>query len=534
MADYRLSLGIEEYGLFISNQDHEDGLEPDRVSSASDFSIIFNPAIDFNALLYLRAVQAQIACQDLCIDGLPLSLTRTETFKVFLKINETINDGNLNINSNKMRKKNELPLTLPISDVSSSDSKLVIETINRIFENDLNHFIFYRYTISFMDCNLFNDNFVTAPSEQDIELLDYYTNFILYSRYIIHQTLCKHAGITEDITSMIQLTSTRKKPLSLSREKESVILASSHLLRPLDQRKNVRNIENQQSINFIDLSLFYKVDVAKTSDRLNLIAGTIGSRVDDWLKAVEYIGSSSVVTEENKSQIRKLIEFNKSNIRMGLCARKIANLQLDKQSPRISKKSPRLFALDFFSISLQDGQEKCRFNINPNYYLADNNTSITIMMPPQVSYVLGSQPSENVKIGPITTNMTDETRPLMTATITNSSQELFCRVRPLPKVVYLISDLISCPSRDFWLKNSIEFSDWHPIYSQPLDESTIGQKFICKTTTDKHFLKLRNASSILDVFHVKLVDENFRQIIFSQRTYTRLSLVVRPAPIDHL
>ena len=251
MADYRLSLGIDEYALYITNQDNEDELEPNQISSASEFSVIFNPSIDLNALLYLKAVQAQIACQDFCIDGLPLTLTRTETFTIFLEIEPQIGDMNLNLNSNKVEKKNKVPMTLPIPDLSTSDPKLLIDTINKVFENDVNHFIFYRYLIAFFDCNIFNTNYVVSPSEQDMELIEHYTNFVLFSRYIVHQTLCKHIDLVEDITQMIQITSTKKKPLSLTVERETNIISASDLLRPLESRKGV-TVDN-----FIDLSLFY-------------------------------------------------------------------------------------------------------------------------------------------------------------------------------------------------------------------------------------------------------------------------------------
>ena len=77
----------EIYQLCIDNQKQEDMGNEQQTSSAGEFEILLQPNLDLSPLLYLRAVEAELALQSLLITSVPLCFSRAETCQVYLEIN---------------------------------------------------------------------------------------------------------------------------------------------------------------------------------------------------------------------------------------------------------------------------------------------------------------------------------------------------------------------------------------------------------------------------------------------------------------
>ena len=72
----QLSSSIDHYELYISNQQTEDELDENALSSASDWEAILEPAVDVSNLLYGKSDIAQAKVKQMNISSLPLCFSK--------------------------------------------------------------------------------------------------------------------------------------------------------------------------------------------------------------------------------------------------------------------------------------------------------------------------------------------------------------------------------------------------------------------------------------------------------------------------
>ena len=164
---------------------------------------------------------------------------------------------------------------------------------------------------------------------------------------------------------------------------------------------------------------------------------------------------------------------------------------------------------------------------NELFFSEYDTTSLTLTLSQNITYALGfAARFESTKIGPLNRN------PAKTA---NNSNEIHHSgpspggsIRPHPKLIRIASDLLSFSQiKDNWLNQS-EFSDYHVLFTQILDPSTIEARFIAKNDEGTTFHRMLRSQNIINAINILLVDENSRKINFPRHAIVHLGLSLSP------
>ena len=565
MAYHHLANNVDHYTLFIDNKETEDALNDTQLSSASDFSILLNPQLDLSSLLYLRAVEAKIAVGHLFLDNLPLTYTESEVIKVNLTIPLDSVNGNMNFNRTATELQNNIPLQLGMSDFCSSDPQETLQFANDILHYSINHFITYRYLLSFLDCNVFEDDYLHTLLPKDINLLQQYVNIALISRQAVCNLVAKKIGDKLDPTPLVLASDIQ----GFTAATEKTTLNASKCLRSLESRPSKIH-------KYIDFTLFYNIDISKTPEASEDVKSALTAVETEALRWLTDMGlfettADGSLTTDNIKTLEGILTSNRMLIQHGLNARRVL-LHTSQRKDNRTKVSKDIFTNDILALSI-DKTTKCQFHVNPGLFLANDGSSCTIYFPQVMSRVLGSQ-GNNIVVGPLTapaapttvaapaTPATPETPatpatpttpapaapaapeitppkitppkvppPKITTNICHSHQKLPSQIIPLPKMIHVISDIIADQSRDLWLQ-STPYSDFHIIFSMNIDEYIINNRVLSKQGDECIFYKIQKVNNILERFSIKILDHNLKQCIFPRNSYTKLALVIKPAILD--
>ena len=101
--------------------------------------------------------------------------------------------------------------------------------------------------------------------------------------------------------------------------------------------------------------------------------------------------------------------------------------------------------------------------------------------------------------------MANKTSPKLSHQIVSPNQVPFSAIRPLPKLLYVATNLVTSLSRDMWLSNT-KYSAFHLIYCHVINEGTVANKFICKDATDETYFKMPNLKNLLDRVTIHILD----------------------------
>ena len=104
-----LSRGTTEYVINLDNEEIEDQLEDNALSSASDFKVILSPQLELAPLLYLKSCSAQMGISQINVDSLPLTCSRLEGVKIFLTTPLESVVGNVTLNEESIKELNKIP-----------------------------------------------------------------------------------------------------------------------------------------------------------------------------------------------------------------------------------------------------------------------------------------------------------------------------------------------------------------------------------------------------------------------------------------
>ena len=531
----------DKYDIYLSNTKIEDNLEEtDNFSSAGHWENLLDQSIDLSNLLFMKSTTAEIALTKMTFDGLPLTYLESENISINLQIPEPSAFCNQYYSGVYLKKMNSDALQIPLDDFMTADPQTAVDYLNDKIALPMFHFILQRYLKLVFDTEIFKkDSIMTPLSLGDIRLLIRYIDCALVNRHIIHLWLCRNTGITNTLNGA-DFAPLAKEKINLTMETK--LLKQSQSLRLVTERPSTTDD------NKIDLKLFYGLtvtDVYDNAEQPGSPRNTIEKKTQDWLDFMELISRkdphdlNSPLTETSMGDCQKIITANGDLLKIGLKARDILVAYRDKIL------SPKEGSLNdhFFAIVINKLTNKCSFLLNPNDFLqgdvrhlvADTKKtltiSISIIFPEQASYVLGVKDGQKLHIGPIDFDMKATASPKLTNQILATNQTTDSLIRPMSKVIYLATDLVSSLSRDLWLSDT-KYASYHLIYCHVIDDNTISSKFICKDNDDKNFFKVNSLKNILNRFNILVLDHNFRKVIFPKKTYVKLALTVQPTRSD--
>ena len=526
---HHLSTNIENYTLFLDNSESEDALKEGDISSASDFSITLNPALDLSPLLYLKSTEGELCIKELFIDNLPICFTESETIDVKVNIPPSSVVFNMQFNIHKTNNLNNKLFQLAIGDFCCSEPQLALDYINNILRYTLNHEIMRRFVIASLDCDIFESDYLHTLSKSESQLIKHYLSIAVYCRHKVHDVLCNKISLVDDISGLTLPPDPRYK---FTEEDESKVLNASTCLRSKADRPKGVIPSN------IDTSLFYDVDISTTAvtnpiepDELKTLKLKVEETTENWLDllGVLELEANGRLSKKNRDSITGYVDSNKNLIQHAIKAHSILSIQLE-QSDRRTKAARGVFQGNFLVLSLDESRLKTRFRFNPTLFLPPDNTSVEVKFGQHMSYALGAR-SGILQIGPLQASAAASGSPKLTEHILHTNQLPPASITVMPRLLYVASDIIASQSRDMWLK-STPYNDYSLIFCATVDDQAISSRVISKRADEEVFYKIHRLNNVLECFQLKILDHNFHKLIFPRASRTRVSLVIKPVSME--
>ena len=532
MARSHLSLETDKYEIFIDNSINEDLLDEKQKSTASSWVTTLNHSIDLSNLIYLKSTIAHLAVSQLSIDNLPLCFSELEHIKVTVNIPNKLGCCNQFYDDIAIKDLNNTPHIINIEDFTTTFPEDAISYLNEKVSANVTSFLLTTMLKVILDTHIFINNDLEGLSVKDVKLVIRYLDCILFSRHILHQYLSAQARLDDDGALNPLITFQCKD--NISERTEQKIIAESKVLRDIHMRP--KNMEG----NSLNLEIFHGIDLQSSYDQEAGPKQLIESEARKWLTDSEIVeltdpsNANSPLTADSLNELLSFINANKGIINQALKVRQIFTLLSNRLSNRDKKQPSQLFHDNLVALFMKKNCPRLRCELNPELFLLNDGTFVKIEFPLQISYILGTKNGSNLTIGPIVNEPeinAAQKPPKLTNTITKSYQTTFSSIRPIPRILYIATDLISSQRRDLWLRNT-QFESCHLIHSHIIDESTISSRMISKTNEDEIFHKISNLKSLLNQFRIFILDENFRMVIFPQKTYTRIAFTIKPCIND--
>ena len=519
---HHISTNIEQYTLFLDNSESENALEERDISSASDFSVTLNPALDLSPLLYLKSTEGQLCIKELFIDNLPICFTESETIDIEISIPPSSVEFNMHYNIHKTNDLNKRLLQLAVGDFCCSDPQLALDYVNNLLRYSLNHEIMRRFVISSLDCDIFKADYLHTLSKTESLLIRHYLSVVVCCRHKIHDVLCKKIAVVDDISELKLPTDPR---FVFSEENENTALEASTCLRSKAERPQGAFPSN------VNTSLFYNIDISSDSDELKAAKEVIEAATENWLSllGVLEVEADGSLSKKNKDSIEGYIASNKQLIHHAIKAHSILGIQME-QADRRTKAARGVFQSNFLVLSLDESRLKTRFRFNPKLFLPPDNTSVQIKFGEHMSYALGAR-NGILRVGPLYASTEASGTPRLTEHILHTNQLLPASITVMPRLLYIASDIISSQSRDMWLR-STPYHDYSLIFCAPVDDVAISSRVISKRGDEDVFYKIQRLNNVLECFNLKILDHNFHKLIFPVASKTRISIVIKPVHIE--
>ena len=523
MAYSSLALGNDKYELFLSNEEQEYQRNPEEHSTASDFRSILDPGLDISTLVFLKSSEAELAVQNIYIDNFPVSFSQTEAVSIYVAIPLLSATCNQNYNKYDTNLFNNEPFAIPFQDVTASRVEEIVDYLNNAICEKLTFFLLKSYCRLVLDIDVFQENATSIPTKDELKLAIRYVEIALFSRHILHKYLCAKLDETNDnIDNLITFTIPTSQQTNMTSTWEESIINESSCFKPVASRTHTV----EKNARLINLEDFSGVSLRAEYDTAESVRANIESNMQTTLEDVMQIEYTLLrsLTNASVESIKKFIGANKDLISLGLKTREILILNLNRFDKRTNVS--KLFADFLITFKLDTDNSKLKVEMNPRLFLTD--TSTIIVFPKQASYVIGGKNNENVTIGPITHNSdSDKTEPMLTQNITNTNHRLFSRIRPFPRVIHFLSDVVGGLSRDGWLAGT-QHSDYTIFHTMMINEEMINTRYICKVDQEQTFHRTSNARRVLNGLRFRIIDDNFRLIHFPVCTVIRMSFVIRP------
>lgn len=517
----------DEYDLFLTNEETENNLENDgQLSSASNWTINLDEAIDFADLTYMKGTSCDVGISKFWIDAFPLTYSSDESIEVHIKIPEQLGRINQLYSSGTIKRKfNAQAYLVPLINHSATDSELAVDFLNQSMTSPITHFLLRASLRIVFDTEIFTSSHLRSMTLEDIKIIKRYIDIALYSRGVIHDHLQGKLPGSDNIDDLLTYQSTEH----YTQAKEAKTIASSHTLRPVAERPKGRDT------NALNLSLFYGIDLSRAdtlgqnSPKLAIISETeqfineLG--IEERIETGPPENPTYPLTNRSAASIKGLISANKGLIHQALKARKmLAILQnkADKRTTRAKEKDQ-----DLFQITLNSNSGKIHCITKTDNFLCNDGTQVIVKLPPKCSYKLGSKPGETLTLEARATPLGhngDISR--SSHTLTYEHQSPPCCVRPYPRLLHVITDLGGPLKKDLWLKNT-KFNQHNIIYTLVVDDIAIANKFISKQHDEIMYYRMSSLKTSLNSIDVNITDENFQTVDFMPLCYCRLAIKIK-------
>ena len=529
MALSHLSLDVDKYEVYLDNKNTEDKLKENEESTASCFNTLFNSSLDLAPLLYLKSTSAELALSHFSVDDLPLTTTSREdiTFKITLP--EDIQWCNQNFNKAELETTNETLHKIRVGDFSTHDNEVLIDFLNK----KINITLFYlKKILKFvLDTDVIRDDINLLEAELtslDAKLILRYLECIIFARNTVHQYVMKELKMnggrsetseTDDqaLASLIHFSNDSE----MSQQLENKIIAKSEIFKPITSREPHRRGKT------MDLTSFAGVHLKRAMNQGGGVKLKIDTELANLFSDTSMIERTIItrqLTEDSRHALTRFMNANKKLLHQALALKALAKFLSVTDNYEVS----HLFNNRIVVLSLVGGS-RVKVILNSSLFLPPDETSIVFHFPEQLSYVLGCDDKTTLEIGPFSNQPTnDEPKPQrLTNHVTRSGQSPPSSMRPLPRILYVCSDIVSTAARNMWLRDT-PYESCRIIYAHVMDESNLTNKFLSKNTESLTFHRISSLNSLWNSFAVYILDQNFRKVIFPLRTYSKIGLIIKP------
>ena len=521
----QLSASVGHYELYLSNKEIEDGLHESELSSASDWQAVLEPSVDIANLLYGKSDIAQAKVKQISISSLPLCFSKAEAIKVFITLPPLFGKCNQYFNSENVETFNNEPYVLQLEDVISSSATDVVNMLDEKLSLPVIHFLLRSTLKIILDIQIFNANTFHKLSLNDVRLIQAYLDGCLFSRNIIHNYLCALIDVTDDDIKP-RVTSNFTNPKFMSKATEEKWIGESTTILPTEERIRALYLENA-----INLDHFHDVNLKQAYDQEDGPKNRINTETARWLQDMSVLEREdednplSPLTDNSLTYLRDLIAANKHLIEQAIKTKEILSI-LEKH---IKLTTVVKSQYELIRLGLNPNTKKLKVTLNPKPFFLDNGVSFTVTFASNCSHVLGADASSsNITLGPYSYHSL-ETKPATSISnnIQHPSQSLAFPVRPVPRVILLVSNLCNTLKRDQWLRESY-YADYQILSSIVIDEACIDSQLIFLSGADENGHRLNSAKTLLSRFHLCLLDDRFHKITFQKKTYMSLQIDITP------
>ena len=522
-----LNTDHDEYDLYISNEQIENQIQGDQLSSASNWTINLDDNIEFSDLTYMRGTTCDIGLSKFWIDSFPLTYSNDEFIEVHIKLQEELGRINQLFSSVIIKKRfNTQAYLLPLENFSATDHEFALDFLNKKMSVPITNFLLRATLKIVLDTDIFSHEHLSPMTLEDVKLIHRYIDCALFSRREIHRHLQSKLVEKDDIDSLVTFQSTDL----YTRSKEAKTIRTSHVLRPLEDRPRSRDS------NSMNLELFYSIDLSK-ADTMEANGPKVAI-ISDTEQFVQELGAevrtdsndgtnTRPLTDTSKEALKDLISANKALIYQALQARNMLTILREKADKR-RKPTAKDKEMDLFQLVYDLNSGKIHCETYTKNFLCDDGTQVIVKLPTKCSYKLGARPGQSLELRAAHEGALQNTGDISrsTHTLTNKLQSPPCCIRPYPRIIHVITDLVGPLKRDLWLSHT-RFENYNIIYSLIIDETAIANKFISKQHDDILYYKMSNLKNSLNSVEIFLIDENFQQVDFSSLCYCRLAIKIK-------
>ena len=520
------------YKLSLSNVNVENATALSLASTASNMSLILDDEISIQNHLYMKSLSAECCLEDLSVSNLPNTFSSQETIELTLAMPLTVSDGNVIITEARTSEQNELKCIFPMRDVITSSPLEAVNHINTLLHGYVNKYLLFRYLECLCDQDLFKDDvFRRAHADltltsSDILLISWHVEIATLMRLQVIAAVNEALGENRDISKP-----PKAAPPVLDADRVTRLLNSSAVFGSIDA------IPHNVKRKLIDYTLFYDKNLSQIDTLLPLLS----KHVSDYLTGFGFLvkDDEGVITIASRKVLNTIRDNNIQLLHLSETCHELLKIEMNKASSINGTGLQFIFNNELLSLALDDTQ-KCVFRTECDLFLPVPTCKVSLVFGPIASRVLGMNSAGNEKlcVGPLVNGigatMSNDTRLILKKNnITSKNERLFCRVRPMPKSIHVLSDIIEndCSHASMWTKDSA-FPSFKVIASYTINNTDIDVGAIQKLSKIRSFVRMKQSQNILRCLNIVLVDDSFHELNFMRQTYCYFTLCIRPANMN--
>lgn len=524
------------FRLYFSNKDEEDDVENElqTFSSADCFKILLKQEIDLNELLRYSSNRAEVTIESFYISSLPLTLTADGNISVLYQMTDDITDQNCMYTRNILQKENEKSCIIHLPNLISTSEQQTLDILNNIMKKGIERSMLFKMLEAYIDRVIFTDKLKYTVLVNDgwgitaevykllltyLEIADFYRQTYISKIGNLLGSLnplppkTYQTSIMSSITESSIISSNQNVFLTVDQIAgdpeiyKMIELSACHgtSLKSQDQRKQLRDsIWTVYRRKHLAPKLTYKRKDPEAEETVLILS-------DQSLKILTEIRQANLIVYNHSSALHKLLETEA------------------EKAKENSEKRQNQSILTLSSCKLS---KKCKFHFKTTECMSSSfDSQLTITFDNHTSHALGSD-GNTLSIGPLkynceTSKRNSQTDPQYSRFIKFHDQTPFFTIRPQPKIIQILSDLVTNLShhKNGWLKDE----GFYPILSLPIGKNNFRRNFVAMSPDHKsHYHVLHKSERILNRFQIVITNESFHKIVFPRKTYVHFCLNVRP------